>query len=632
VFRHRAPLNEKPNIVGLNDFTTPSRWRTKVLGGLLISGPAVTIILFALGYAHGVKGPVHLVFWVCALCIFGGLVLFIARPKLTDEQIWSIGILGSLAVGMLVILSPNALWVPAFPALFIVILTVAHLFLSRHVAFLLHGFVIAICIGAFQITSPSLHALVSRDLVNSAWATVIGVTVSLIRRHLDKSVQLLFIQANQDPLTQLHNRLAFTTTVDAALHDRDEKGQPRTAAASVFLLDLDRFKKINDTMGHAFGDSLLKQVSSRLNYCVETIDGLRGGTVARLGGDEFAVFAPRVLDDELRRSISVSLRHHITDRFQVDGVNVAVDISVGSATFPDHGISLSQLLHHADIAMYQAKIARNRSQSIELEPVDSGRRTRLLQDLDHAVSTDQLTLHYQPKIRVADGRTCGVEALLRWRHPEFGYIAPDEFIPLSEGTGLIGPLTTQVLRMAAQQTAEWEKTGLELNVAVNISGRSLADRDFPKEIAKIYETAGVDPRRLTLEVSETAMMHDVRPTDPVLSEIRAMGIRISIGNFGTGHCSLTHLYGLAVDELKIDRSLVSAIGVAANTVIVRTALQLAHNLGLSVVAEGVESQTSLDALRLLECDFMQGYHFARAMPANEATLWLLQDAAAVRAL
>jgi diguanylate cyclase (GGDEF)-like protein len=406
----------------------------------------------------------------------------------------------------------------------------------------------------------------------------------------------------------------------------DDRGRSRDAQATVFLFDLDRFKEVNDTMGHNFGDALLCQVANRLDAFRTTHPEFNQGVLARLGGDEFALSAACSLHDERRSELESLLQQCIVEKLEVEGVSVAVEVSIGSAASPMHGKTLSALLQHADTAVYRNKVAHTGATKPEIESSapHAARRTRLLRDLDAAIGTDQLSMYYQPKLRLSDNVAHGVEALVRWKHPEFGFVPPNEFIPLAEGTGLIGPLTTHVLAMAAEQSAKWHEMGLDLAVAVNVSARSLADRQFPTEVKDIFDRAGADLRNLILEVTETAMMTDIRLAGSILQEIRALGIRLSIDDFGTGYCSLAYLRDLAVDEVKIDRSFVFGMDNDANAVIVRAAIQLAHNLGLSVVAEGVENEAVLDALRTMSCDVAQGYHLSMPLPADALTQWMIE--------
>jgi diguanylate cyclase len=597
-----------------------------MLATLLTIAPTIAVVMFAVAWAiGGVAGPTLETSLASGSAALIGFWLFIKKPLVSDNQIALIAIGTTITIGALVLRSPGVIWLAVFPLLFSAELTVIHLFLPRRTAVTIHVGVAIVAIATMQIANPGVGELLTRDLSAAAWTGVIGIVVSLIRRHFDTSTALLYANANVDPLTNLTNRFAFSNVVNDAIATVDDRNRKRDAAATVFLLDLDRFKDINDALGHAFGDVLLQRVAGRLNSFVQQTALVSGAVAARLGGDEFALLVPRTLSVDEQIDIAESLRVHIVDRLLVDEINVTINVAIGSASFPDDGRTLSTLLHYADAEMYRRKMAHTGVAAPEAPNTQpTARRTRLLRDLEKAIAANELMLYFQPKIRLSDCAPLGFEALLRWQHPELGFVPPDEFIALAEGTGLIGPLTTNVLKMAAKQTAAWERMGLDLNVAVNISTRSLVDRNFAKEVAAIYREADASLRGLTLEVTETAVMRDVRLAEEILKEIRALGIRLSIDDFGTGYCSLAYLRDLNVDELKIDRSFILGMETDANTVIVRTAIQLAHNLGLSVVAEGVENQSIIEALRELGCDSAQGYHIARPLPAQEATVWITE--------
>ncbi len=596
-----------------------------MLGALLVSGPACAAFAFFIALVNGWNGPSAVMFVTASSVTALGAILFFKRPLLTDMHIMFVGISGTFAIGGLAYLSPvNAAWSPAFPVLFLVSLTVAHLFLARKTAVALHVFVLFVSVASMQLAHPSIEALFERDFITVTWTTIAGAIVSLVRRRLDRSTALLFVQANRDSLTHLWNRLAFTTTVNAALVETDVRGRPRTPKVSVFLLDLDRFKAVNDTMGHAFGDSFLQRVAERLTAFAEHEDDLAGCSVARLGGDEFAVFVPSSLSTEQRAKIAIDMRAYFHGRFMVDGVHVHCDVSIGSAAFPEDGTTLPDLLAQADRAMYRAKVLRSGVEIEENDGAKSERREQLLRDLDHAIESDGLLLFFQPKVRLRDGSVPSVEALLRWKHPEFGYVSPIEFVALAEGTGLIGALTERVLQMAARQLASWHANGIKVSVAVNISARNLVDRQFGAVLRDVFQREGAELGSLIIEVTETAVMSDVRVAKLVLEELRSFGVHLAIDDFGTGYSSLAYLRDLSVDELKIDQSFIRALAFDGNAVIVKTAIQLAHNLGLIVVAEGVEDAQTLELLRLLRCDFVQGYHLAHPMPADATTTWLCE--------
>jgi diguanylate cyclase len=622
VLRQRSPLNDRTQVIGLHDFTAPSSARTKLLATLLAIGPASGAFIFGIHNLFHPSRPSAIAALLSALTAAAGVGLFAFKPRLTDGQIAAIALLGSVGVAWLVLESPGVPWLASYPIISFVSIMLTHLFVKPRVAVPLHVLMIVTNLACMQIANPSLDSFFTRDVVIAVWMSVAGGIVSVVRRHLDRSTSLLFEQANHDAMTKLANRLSFTTEVNRALLLSNDRGRARHPSGAIFLLDLDRFKEVNDTLGHAFGDALLMQVSERLRTFSRTHALMSGSIAARLGGDEFALFTPNLIDETARHELVEAIRSAVTEHLEIDGVNVAVDVSIGSALHPNDGRTLSALLQQADSEMYRAKVTHSGLQTGDAGEANSGRKTRLLRDLDRAIGTSQLALYYQPKVRLSDGIAYGAESLLRWKHPEFGFVPPNEFIPLAEGTGLIGPLTTSVLKMAATQSAAWDAMGMEIAIAVNISARSLMDREFPAHIKAIFDQAGANPSLLILEVTETAVMRDISLAIVILEEIRALGIRLSIDDFGTGYSSLAYLRDLAFDELKIDRSFVFGMETEANKVIVKASVQLAHNLGLSVVAEGVESQIVLDALRELGCDTAQGYHLSRPMPAHDATVWL----------
>jgi diguanylate cyclase (GGDEF)-like protein len=421
-------------------------------------------------------------------------------------------------------------------------------------------------------------------------------------------------QALHDPLTGLPNRELFADRVGQAIRTADRQLRP----AALLLLDLDRFKDVNDTLGHHHGDLLLGEVATRLTGVLRQVD-----TVARLGGDEFAVLLPDV-DAAGAPAVADKLRAALHQPLTLDGVGIDLDASIGIAVYPDHGDDAAELLQHADVAMYAAK-QTHAGFVIYDASVDqhSPRRLALLGGLRRALERDQLVLHYQPKADLQSGRVYGVEALVRWQHPDHGLLGPGEFIPLAERTGLIHPLTRWVLDAALRQAGEWLRAGHELSVAVNVSTRSLLDRDFPDQVADRLAAWGVPAGCLMLEVTESAVMADPALALEVLGRLHAVGIGLALDDFGTGYSSMAYLKALPVDELKVDRSFVGHMASSnSDAVIVRSTIDLGHNLGLHVVAEGVETQDAWEKLKALGCDTAQGYHLGRPMPAADLERWL----------
>ena len=466
------------------------------------------------------------------------------------------------------------------------------------------------------------HALVPAALVAgavgiAALAVFLLVLVGYQRRLLRQAAASSH-QALHDALTGLPNRDLFADRLGQALRTADRELQP----AALLLLDLDRFKDVNDTLGHHHGDQLLCEVGGRLRGALRQVD-----TVARLGGDEFAVLVPGA-DADGAAAVADKLRTALQSPLTLDGVMLDVDASIGIAVYPDHGDDTTELLRHADVAMYAAKHAH--AGFMVYDPtVDqhSPRRLALLGGLRRALERDELLLHYQPKADVQSGRVLGAEALVRWQHPEHGLLGPDEFIPLAERTGLIHPLTRWVLEAALRQAAAWHRAGHRLSVAVNVSTRCLLDRGLPDEVAELLAAWEVPAGSLVLEVTESAVMADPSRALDVLGRLHAMGVRLALDDFGTGYSSMAYLKALPVDELKVDRSFVGEMVTSpSDSMIVRSTIDLGHNLGLRVVAEGVESQDAWRQLEALGCDTAQGYYLGRPMPAADLEHWLERPA------
>ncbi|MGZ8736637.1 MAG: putative bifunctional diguanylate cyclase/phosphodiesterase [Nocardioides sp.] len=414
-------------------------------------------------------------------------------------------------------------------------------------------------------------------------------------------------EAMHDELTGLANRRLFSRMLEDRL---------ATRPVALLLLDLDRFKEVNDTLGHEVGDRLLRVVGERIR---EASPG--GSVVARLGGDEFAVLLPGA-DDFDARACATLLRDALTRPMVLGGFSVAVDASVGVAT-GSVGDSAVTMLRWADLAMYAAKHSRAGLEVYrpELDQQDSS-RLGLLADLRVAVAAETLEIAYQPKVDLRSGEIIGVEALARWNHPELGCVPPDEFIPLAEHSTLITPLTMLMLRRALRDGERWRAAVGEFSVAVNISPRSLLDLSFVDEVARELARVDLPPSSLILEITETNLMTDPERAITALQRLRAIGVRLSVDDLGTGYSSLAYLQRLPVDEIKIDRSFLSSFDEPSAQAVVGTIVDLGHRLGKQVVAEGVEVSASLDALRLLGCDCAQGYWIARPMPAAQLTRFL----------
>jgi len=443
----------------------------------------------------------------------------------------------------------------------------------------------------------------------------IGQTVSLAianARHLAG----LEHRAFRDSLTDLPNRSQLHRDFPSHRQLDYERG----LSTGLALFDLDHFKDVNDTLGHHVGDKLLVQLARRLQDELDVGDHI----LHRLGGDEFAVLIAGLTD----RDHAVRATRHILAKirrpFRVDGMTLEVGASVGIAIAPDHGVDSHELLRCADVAMYQAKMT---SDGVALyDPGDdrhSPRRLELIAQLGDAIRSGQLELHYQPVLALASRRVTGVEALVRWRHPELGLLPPAEFIPLAEVGDLIQPLTTWVTDAAVAQLRAWLADGHDLSMAINLSTRTLLDRDGVGRLVEAIRLRGVDPGRVEFEVTETALLADAETATRTLDELHAAGVRIAIDDFGTGYSSLTSLRRFPVDTLKIDRSFISdLLRDRTSDAIVRSVIGLAQRVGIRVVAEGVEDETTLAALVELGCDEAQGFLIARPAAAAVVTCCL----------
>ena len=433
-------------------------------------------------------------------------------------------------------------------------------------------------------------------------------------RERKEAEQALEYQAMHDALTDLPNRTLFHDRLEQAIASARRNG----GSMAILLMDLDRFKDVNDTFGHHHGDLLLQEVSHRLRGALRESD-----TVSRLGGDEFGVVLP--VADECRATVvATKLLQALANPYVVEGQSFDIGASVGIALSPTHGDDANALLRRADVAMYAAKrAAAGYSVYTSEQDQHSPARLALIGDLRQAIEQERFLLYYQPKLHVKTGSVDHVEALVRWKHPERGLIPPDQFIPLAEQTGLIKPLTLWVIEEALQQCKRWSRQGLDMTVAVNLSARSLHDPQLVDTIRDRLRAHGLKPSSLGVELTESAVMADpVRAMD-TLSRLRRMGIQIAIDDFGTGYSSLGYLKRLPVDEIKIDKSFVMDMALNHDdAVIVRSVLDLGHNLGLKVVAEGVENQRILDVLVSMGCDLAQGYHVCHPLHAEAFMTWL----------
>lgn len=473
------------------------------------------------------------------------------------------------------------------------------------------------------VRTLGMRLLVTAGVV--IWVAVWGALIitSLLTRHLRKQHARLVHQALHDELTDLPNRTLLFDRIEQALHRAHRDGQP----VALFLMDLDRFKEVNDTLGHHFGDLLLQQVGRRIAKALRDTD-----TVARLGGDEFAVLMPGA-DAEAATGCAEKLQAALDASIPLSGMALSVKTSIGIALYPQHGNDADTLLQHADVAMYQAKRSGTgyRLYAQDQDP-HSVRRLALIGELRDAITGGQLVLHYQPKVNLRHQRTTAVEALVRWQHPTLGMILPDEFIPLAEQHGLITALTDWVLNEAIRQCCAWRTRGINLRVAVNLSAHSLHNLALPNQIAAILDRHGLPASQLGIELTESAMMADLAHAMSIFERLAVMGVRLSIDDFGTGMSSLSYLKRLPVNELKIDKSFVIDMAEDENNaVIVRSIIDLAHNIGHEVTAEGVQDRDALQLLEMLGCDIAQGYYLSRPRSAEDLEVWLRESHWGLRA-
>ncbi|MFI9154844.1 putative bifunctional diguanylate cyclase/phosphodiesterase [Streptomyces sp. NPDC053367] len=418
----------------------------------------------------------------------------------------------------------------------------------------------------------------------------------------------------RDPLTGLPNRQWLLERIWTALDDAERIG----ARAALMLIDLDRFRSVNDTLGHLAGDRLLLQTADRLRLALP-----RGAEVARLGGDEFAVLLPVADSTTSATRIARGIVAALSSPLDLDGLTLVLEASAGVAVFPDHALDAEGLLRRADVAMYQAKRDRTGVEVYESKrDSNTPDRLGLLADLRRALDAHEVQLHYQPKVRF-DGQVAGLEALVRWVHPERGKVPPDEFIAIAESSGLMPHLTEYVLETALGQVAKWRAQGLFVPVAVNVSPRDVHTPGFAGSVAARLARHGVPAGALQLEITEHVLLEDPQRAADTLAGLTGHGVKMSLDDFGTGYSSLVHLRRLPVSELKIDRSFVARLAVDnEDAEIVRCTVDLAHSLGLLVVAEGVEDDETWERLRDLRCDAVQGWLVAAAMPPEETTAWL----------
>lgn len=429
------------------------------------------------------------------------------------------------------------------------------------------------------------------------------------RKVAQKQIEFL---AYHDALTGLPNRLLAKDHLEQAILAAEREN---TKVALLFI-DLDKFKTINDSLGHVIGDGLLKGVTTRLRECLRDID-----TLSRQGGDEFLIVLNNMRDTESVTVVAEKILGRMAEPFEIDHHELSVSLSIGIAVYPDDGKDFDTLLKHSDTAMYQAKDAGRNTHRFHTAQmnIDAIEHLRMRNGLRRALEQGEFVLHYQPQISLATGAVFGAEALIRWKHPELGMVPPGRFISVAEDSGLIVPIGEWVLREACRQTMAWRKAGLpELLIAVNLSAVQFKRGDVLKSVIQALAESGLEPALLELELTESILIKDTEKVLATVRQLKSLGVKLSIDDFGTGYSSLSYLKRFDVDKLKIDHSFVRDMANDPDdATIVRTIIQMAKSLNLSTIAEGVEDERQLALLRLQHCDEVQGYHFARPMPADE---------------
>ncbi|WP_067963728.1 putative bifunctional diguanylate cyclase/phosphodiesterase [Nocardiopsis trehalosi] len=521
-------------------------------------------------------------------------------------------------------------WVPQGPELLVVALATAAYFITN--------LVLVECAIAMHERAP-LHTVLGKDLgqrlfvngvllslaplvvvamAHSVWlvplfslplvALYTSATLSVKREH----------QANHDELTGLANRKLLIVRTQEALADAEQRKQ----RVGLLLLDLDRFKEVNDTLGHPTGDRLLQTVARRLTHSVRP-----GDLVARLGGDEFAVLLPQVRDAASAREVATRLRVSLAEPMRLDGMDFDIEASVGIALYPNHAPDFELLMQRADVAMY---VAKERRTGVELyaphKDRNSTARLSLFGELRRALVEGELEMFYQPKVSLADRRAVGLEALVRWRHPQRGVLPPEEFVPMVEQSYLMRSFTHEVMEQTLPRIAHWRAEGFHIPVAINLSARELLDPTLPDIVAAGLRRHGVSPEGLRLEISERVMVAEADAVTPTILALADLGVSLSLDDFGTGYFTLARLKGLPVEEIKIDESFVRrSVADPDGRVIVESAVDLVGTLGMRAVAEGVETEAVAEAMRAMGCHAAQGRFFAPPLEAAEVSGWLLRN-------
>jgi diguanylate cyclase (GGDEF)-like protein len=510
----------------------------------------------------------------------------------------------------------------------ILVALVVVIFSTVFVAYMNNGKVTFIALGEAQRSNFALWVLDVMPVVFALWGQYAGSLIAyeagalvvdqtnLLRRQTEVLEVQVKHDSSHDHLTDLPNRTLFHHMVEKAL----DKARANQEILAVLLLDLDDFKEVNKTLGHFSGDMVLKQLAVRLRTTVRDTD-----TVAHLGGDDFAVLLSGVKQPEDIDQIAQKLCQTVESKFALGGINLNLQMSIGIVHFPNHGDDVDSLLQKAEVALYLAKQHKGCSVETYSPELDthSPRKLTLMSDLHHAINHSELLLHYQPKVDLASHRVVAFEALVRWQHPQHGLLPPMEFIPAAERTGLIVPMTYWIADQAMAQCARWQGANSDIDVAVNVPVSVLLDHELPKRLTALLHKHGLAPRRLVVEITESSLMEDLESGLRQLTHLSSLGMRISIDDFGTGYSSLAYLRRLPISEIKIDQSFVMGMLESDNdAVIVHATIGLAHNLGKTVIAEGVADAGILKRLTALGCDLAQGHHISPPVDGKQAGYFL----------
>ncbi len=487
-------------------------------------------------------------------------------------------------------------------------------FLGVLILFFIAGYILFLNMIVSTPTT-TLEMIVASILFSGSIFVIMVVRLSLASIRLSEHFAALERhRALHDELTELPNRVMAEEQLDHGLLVAKRDKTPLT----FLLMDLVRFKEINDSLGHFYGDYLLQEVAHRMRQVVRESD-----TLARFGGDEFALVLPATTIEQAVM-ISMKIADALDQPFMIEGHSLKVGISIGLAMYPEHGTDSETLIQRADIAMYEAK--RN-DVIYAIYNIEQHRTTfnRLVMigELRDAIACDDIFLCYQPKISIRDRSLIGVEALARWRHLDRGVIDPDDFISLAEQAGLCKPFTKLVIDKTLEQCSKWQKAGYSIPVSVNLSLKNLHDLDFPNDVAVLLKKWQMDPDMLLLEITESSIIVDQERVGKVITELKRMGLHLSIDDFGTGYSSISYLKQFPAKEIKIDKSfIIDMLNNEDNAVIVKSTIEMVHNIGRKVVAEGVEDEDTLQFLTELGCDIIQGFHLCRPLPNNELQDWL----------